>query len=107
MGICRALGAMAWARTWPCDVTIVTGWYKAPPVEEKGSWGYQTPKFLPPPRQLPPWSLPGTAGEPLLALMAKLPGGSAAAGTTMPGGGLEAGGSATGELCSISCDKKY
>lgn len=66
------------------------------------------PKFLSThrPRLPPQGSLPGTAGEPLPVLMAKLPGGSAAAGTTMPGGGLEAGGRAAGELCSISWAKK-
>lgn len=47
--------------------------------------------------------LPGPAGEALPT--AKLLGGIAAAGTTMPGG-LEGGGSAAEELCSISCGEK-
>jgi len=81
------------------------GLVQGPTYGKKGSGGYQTPKFPPLPAASP-CSLPGTAGEPLPVLMAKLPGGSAAAGTTMPGGGLEAGGSAAGELCSISCGKK-
>lgn len=47
---------MAWARTWPCDVTIVTGWYKAPPTAKKGSWGYRNPQISTPPP--PTTSLP-------------------------------------------------
>lgn len=66
------------------------------------TWGYQNPQISTS-SPSPPWSLPGTAGELLPVLMARLPGGSVAAGTTMPGGGFDAGGSAAGELCSISC----
>lgn len=70
----------------------------------EGSWGCRNPPSWP--LLCSPLALPGTAGDPLPAPMARLPGGSAAAGTTMPGGGLDAAGSAAGELCSISCEKR-
>lgn len=73
-------------------------------LRKTGLVGVLHAEGCPPPATL--LALPGTAGDPAPLPMARLPGGSAAAGTTMPGGGLEAAGSAAGELCSISCKKK-